>query len=393
MKQENWELFFQKNGKEKRKMNAKTNEQTEMIIGEMKCLVAEYCSSSIFKLPLGLDLKDGTVVRDYWVKWDMLTVSLMNGETLHIHPYNDEGDKKHPELIRIDDIDDWGIEYDEDDVVEYDCYDEKEEAKEAVKNTCYNCGDETDNKVVLNKGSFTEREDFICEPCIEEKKNKETCIDCGEKPKYDDGVCEDCYEKITAESDTESKESETPSEKSTQEEHNANNEGYDQFPERRVEGQTYYIKKEDETYTYDKQNDWWSKYPNERLEKATEALAMRNAEDLAFASSQLIRPNKKDDESDDCCMSCGVQESYKNFCCSCLDIRMSKYVRDDGLTDFAYKDGMKEIMMPLRNTINKIEDSIDGLMTYEEGERDVEDLKFWKDIADQIADRQLINRK
>lgn len=364
-------------------MNAKTNEQKEMIIGEMKCLVAEYRHSSIFKLPLGLNLEDGTVVRDYWIKWDTLTISLMNGETLQIEPYSSD-DKKNPDEIKIEELDDWGIEYDEDDVVEYDCYNEKEEAKEEIKNTCCNCGDETDNKVVLNKGSFTEREDFICEPCIEEKK------------KIADKNLEE------PESDTESEdsdtESETPSEKSFQEEHNANNEGYDQFPERRVEGQQYYMKENDDglyggaTYTYDKQNDWWNKHPNERLLEATKSLALRNTEDLAFASGKLKRPN--DDKNDYCCMSCGVQESLlRNFCDDCREIRNCEYVRDDGLTDENYKDALKDVMMPLRNTIDYIENRIDDLMSYEEGERDVEDLEFWKDIAEQIADRKLINRK
>jgi hypothetical protein len=342
-------------------MNAKTNEQTEMIIGEMKCLVAEYRHNSIFKLPLGLNLEDGTVVRDYWIKWDTLTISLMNGETLQIEPYNSD-DKKNPDEIKIEDIDDWGIEYDEDDIVEYDCYDEKEEVKK-----------------------------------------EEPCIDCVEKPKYDDGVCEECYEKITAisdteseDSDTESEESDTPSDKSNQEEHNANNEGYEQFPERRVEGQRYYIDEENNTYgvgytyTYDKQNDWWNKHPNERLLDATKALAMRNTEDLAFGSGKLVRPNEK---WDDCCMSCGVQDTCKNFCDDCREIRNCEYVRDDGLTDEQYKDQLKDVMMPLRNTIENIENAIDDWMTYEEGERDIEDLEFWKDIAEQIADRGLISRK
>jgi hypothetical protein len=330
----------------------------------LKCLVAEYRTQTVFKLPLGLNLEDGAVVRDYWVKWDLLTVSLMNGETLQITPYSNEDDKKHPEETRLDDAEDWGLGYDEDDTVEYDCYNEKEEATEAVE---------------------------------------EPCIDCGEKPKYDDGVCEECYEKITAISDTESsssEESETPSEKSNQEEHNANNEGYSEFPERRVEGQRYYIANSiDEGgwvdggayYTYDKQNDWWNKHPNERLKDATKALAIRNTEDLAFASGKLVRPN--DDKDDNCCMSCGIQEDYRNFCDDCKAVRETEYVRDDGLTDEDYKDQLKEVMMPLRNTISYIEDRIDDWMSYEEGERDIEDLEFWKDIAEQIADRKLISRK
>ena len=92
-------------------------------------------------------------------------------------------------------------------------------------------------------------------------------------------------------------------------------------------------------------------------------------------------------------MSCGVQESLRNFCDDCRDIRNCEYVRDDGLTDEEYKDQLKDIMMPLRNTINEIEDSIDGWMTYEEGERNIEDLKFWEDIAYRVMKRKLINRQ
>jgi len=404
---------------------------TTKMMKNMKCLVAEYRQTTTFKLPLGLDLENKNIVEEYWVKWNTLTIKLENGETLTIAGSDCEDDKKHPEETRLEDAEDWGIEYDEDEkpayhICEY-CEDNLVDETNG-KNVCEECYednlvrrcDHCDCIEVKDLDdefqTIVEEEDgtCICESCIEEKEEEEEeedeepeekpkeepCIECGEKPKYDDGVCEECYEKITAISDTESEdsdtESETPSDKSNQEEHNANNEGYDQFPERRVEGQRYYINEENNTYgvgytyTYDKQNDWWNKHPNERLIDATKALALRNTEDLAFGSGILVRPNEK---WDDCCMSCGVQDSYKNFCDDCRDIRNCEYVRDDGLTDEEYKDSLKDVMMPLRNTINEIEDAIDGWMTYEEGERNIEDLAFWEDIADRVMKRKLINRQ
>lgn len=394
----------------------------------MKCLVAEYRQTTYFKLPLGLDLENKVMVEEYWIKWNTLTIKLENGETLIIAGSDCEDDKKHPEETRLEDAEDWGIEYDEDEkpkfhLCEY-CEDNLVDETNG-KNVCEDCYEDTlvrrcdhcDCIEIKNIDDefqvIVEEEDgtHICESCIDEKEEEEDeepeepCIDCGEKPKYDDGVCEECYEKITADSDSESSSSEE-SETDEEEKDNVKTilfEDIDRFPERRVEGQQYYIQDNDDedtcgggnggaTYTYDKQNDWWSKHPNDRLIDATKALALRNTEDLAFASGKLHRPHY-DCGSDNCCMSCGVQESYRNFCDECREVRNREYVRDDGLTDEDYKDQLKDIMMPLRNTINEIEDRIDDWMTYEEGERDIEDLEFWKDIAEQIAERGLINRK
>jgi hypothetical protein len=387
---------------------------TTKMMKNMKCLVAEYRQTTTFKLPLGLDLENKNIVEEYWVKWNTLTIKLENGETLIIAGSDCEDDKKHPEETRLEDAEDWGIEYDEDEkpayhICEY-CEDNLVDETNG-KNVCEECYEDNlvrrcDHcdciEVKDIEGEFqdiVEEEDgtHICESCIEEKEEEEEEEDeePEEKPKEEPKE-EPCIE--SEESDTESEDSDTPSDKSNQEEHNANNEGYDQFPERRVEGQQYYINEENNTYgvgytyTYDKQNDWWSKHPNERLKDAYKALALRNTEDLAFGSGILHRPHYKDNE-DDCCMSCGVQESYRNFCDDCRDIRNREYVRDDGLTDEEYKDGLKDVMMPLRNTINEIEDAIDGWMTYEEGERNIEDLAFWEDIADRVMKRKLINRQ
>jgi hypothetical protein len=376
----------------------------------MKCLVAEYRQTTTFKLPLGLDLENKNIVEEYWVKWNTLTIKLENGETLTIAGSDCEDDKKHPEETRLEDAEDWGIEYDEDEkpayhICEY-CEDNLVDETNG-KNVCEECYEDNlvrrcdhcdcievkdlDDEFQI----IVEEEDgtHICESCIDEKEEEEDEEDeepeekPKEEPKYD----------------TESEDSDTESEEEKDDVKTILFDDIDRFPERRVEGQQYYIQDDaDEdtcgggnggaTYTYDKQNDWWSKHPNERLKDAYKALALRNTEDLAFGSGILHRPHYEDNE-DDCCMSCGVQESYKNFCDDCRDIRNREYVRDDGLTDEEYKDQLKDVMMPLRNTINEIEDAIDGWMTYEEGERNIEDLEFWKDIADRVMKRKLINRQ
>lgn len=63
-----------------------------------------------------------------------------------------------------------------------DCYEEEEEEqipikpRGVIKNCCFNCDEETTNKITVNKGKTNEREDFFCELCVldtnEINKNK-----------------------------------------------------------------------------------------------------------------------------------------------------------------------------------------------------------------------------
>ena len=91
----------------------------------------------------------------------------------------------------------------------------------------------------------------------ENRKYYGDCLDCGEREKYEDGLCEKCYNIVmesssSEESDTESEESDTESETDEEEKDNVKTilfEDIDRFPERRVEGQQYYIQDDDDEDT------------------------------------------------------------------------------------------------------------------------------------------------
>jgi len=81
-----------------------------------KVVIAEYTTSSAFKVPKGLDLEDKTQVKSYTVKWDRLFIELADGSEIQVENSWEAGfDFKYPtdELV-IDDAEDHGFDDDSD---------------------------------------------------------------------------------------------------------------------------------------------------------------------------------------------------------------------------------------------------------------------------------------
>jgi hypothetical protein len=66
-------------------------------------VTATYTVQSYFKIPSGIDLNDKTQVASYGIKWDVLYISLTNGEELEIQPSCElDPEYKRPDEISVD---------------------------------------------------------------------------------------------------------------------------------------------------------------------------------------------------------------------------------------------------------------------------------------------------
>lgn len=68
-----------------------------------------------------------------------------------------------------------------------------------IPNCCFNCDEETTNKITVNKGKKNEREDFLCELCIIDinKMNKKECENIIKPRGVIPNSCFNCDEKTT----------------------------------------------------------------------------------------------------------------------------------------------------------------------------------------------------
>ena len=74
-----------------------------------KVLVATFMTQAVFKIPKGLDLYDKTIVKEFYVRYNILYIEYTDGRTDKIEEeYNDE--PKHPDETNIEDAEDWGID-------------------------------------------------------------------------------------------------------------------------------------------------------------------------------------------------------------------------------------------------------------------------------------------
>jgi flagellar biosynthesis GTPase FlhF len=109
--------------------------------GNRQVFVARYIQEVVYKLPDNLDLKDKTVVKDYWVKWNTLYIEYTSKE--HFLQYYDGSDHmvivsnideycwvqkiqcyflefkepaeiEKPDRMLVDDAEDYAVEYDDD---------------------------------------------------------------------------------------------------------------------------------------------------------------------------------------------------------------------------------------------------------------------------------------
>ena len=84
------------------------NERTSMNV-----LTVYYSVQSVFRIPVGLDLNNPRMVKDHFIKWNVLHINLANGETMEIEGVLGEDDYKYPQedSEEIDDAEDIGQEY------------------------------------------------------------------------------------------------------------------------------------------------------------------------------------------------------------------------------------------------------------------------------------------
>lgn len=76
-----------------------------------------YAPRSIFAIPIGLDLKDETIVKGWGVKWNKLIIEFVDGTDLKISPTfdaSDNDDLKYPQDTEIQDNGEYDCELDED---------------------------------------------------------------------------------------------------------------------------------------------------------------------------------------------------------------------------------------------------------------------------------------
>ena len=109
-----------------------------------KLVIAKYHDEAVYKLPNNLDLEDKSVVDSYWIKWGVLNICYTSKENLErftnqpedkddftqntaegfaanvwvqeIQSHWDPDDQhKFPQLTEIDDADEYGVDYEQDD--------------------------------------------------------------------------------------------------------------------------------------------------------------------------------------------------------------------------------------------------------------------------------------
>ena len=116
-------------------------------------VLATYTSQSLFEIPKGLDLEDKSVVEEWWVKYNELTINFVNGKSKTIYPTWDaqESDFKRPDECRITSVDDVCYEYDE-------------EEEEDEKYICKICSDYDKEEVGIATGE-NGVEMIVCKSC------------------------------------------------------------------------------------------------------------------------------------------------------------------------------------------------------------------------------------
>ena len=91
---------------------------TKNVKGNRQIVVATFSVPAVvFKLPDVLDLKDETVVKNWYVKWTKLHIHCVNGEEKKIEwEYEPEIDFKYADQKEIKDADKHCVDYEEDNV-------------------------------------------------------------------------------------------------------------------------------------------------------------------------------------------------------------------------------------------------------------------------------------
>ena len=104
-----------------------TEESTKNIKGNRKFVHVKFVTYGAFKIPDGLDLEDETVVKSWGVSLSTLYISYVDGREEEVEcEWDVASTMEAPEWEKIDDAEEWGIEYSEDE-------EEEEGEEEEVK--------------------------------------------------------------------------------------------------------------------------------------------------------------------------------------------------------------------------------------------------------------------
>jgi hypothetical protein len=122
-----------------------------------KVLVARYTDEAVYRLPNNLDLEDESVVKEYWVKWGELFISYTSLENWEKYTTQAEDEEEFTQEVSIRNLP--SPQWIQAIQVHYDCDSEH-------KNP-----DKTDIEDAENFGvEYEQDEDFVCECCLNKMK-------------------------------------------------------------------------------------------------------------------------------------------------------------------------------------------------------------------------------
>lgn len=95
-------------------LSSKTNSTLIDKMENRSVIVAEYKVTSTFVIPKDIDIDDKEQVENYYVKWDILHIEMVDGRTLRIEPYESASnyDLKHPDDITMQSAEEYGVDED-----------------------------------------------------------------------------------------------------------------------------------------------------------------------------------------------------------------------------------------------------------------------------------------
>jgi hypothetical protein len=71
-----------------------------------KIVRATYSNEDVFKVPSNVDLENREQVKDWWIRYNILSIELTNGNVLKIESEGYEINTKEPDIVEIEDADD-----------------------------------------------------------------------------------------------------------------------------------------------------------------------------------------------------------------------------------------------------------------------------------------------
>ena len=86
-------------------------------ISSRKILVVKYDPpEAIYKIPLGVDLKNNKQIKQFWVRWGILYIEYVDGFIQKQNPCLElNPELHHPNFISINDADEYDIEFSDND--------------------------------------------------------------------------------------------------------------------------------------------------------------------------------------------------------------------------------------------------------------------------------------